>query len=73
MSEFEHEILLYLRENVSNGHNYFKSKYIAKDTGLSARRVGAILFKLSQNPKIKDIEIKQYSTSLSTTWRVMRV
>lgn len=73
MSEHERAIHNYLRQKVGEGREYFKAKYIAKDIGgVSPKSVGAILYKLSVNPKIKDLEITQWSNSISTTWRVVR-
>jgi hypothetical protein len=73
MTDLEPQILSYLRSKVSEGHSFFKSKYIAKDTGLSAKQVGTTLLKLSKKQDITNLEIKQWSCSLSTTWRITRL
>ena len=37
-NETQHKIVLYLSSGITKGKHYFKSKYIAKDLGLSPKR-----------------------------------
>ncbi|PSP52311.1 hypothetical protein BRC67_05160 [Halobacteriales archaeon QH_3_68_24] len=46
LAEEDRQILEYLRESVSRGESYFRSKNIADQIGLSAKQVGARLPKL---------------------------
>lgn len=73
LSEIEKKLLGYLKEQVRSGKMYYKSKHIAKDIGESPKCVGTTLFWLSKNPDVKGIEIKPWSESISTTWRIVRV
>jgi DNA-binding Lrp family transcriptional regulator len=70
LSEKDREILQYLRESVSRGESYFRSKNIAKQLGLSAKQVGARLPKLDEQSD--DVEIEKWGRARSTTWRVTR-
>lgn len=72
-TEKEDKILFYLRESLAKGKEFFKSKYIAKETGLSPKQVGTTLFNLSQKQDIHGLEIKQYSVAISKTWRIRTV
>jgi len=61
-------ILDYLVKGLGEGKQYFKSKYIARDLGLSPKEVGTNLKILSDIcPTLK---IEKWSYSKSTTWRV---
>jgi hypothetical protein len=73
VNEKEDRILLYLRESLAKGKEYFKSKYIAKEVGLSPKQVGTTLFRLSKQRDVHGIEIVAWSESLSTTWRIKTV
>jgi hypothetical protein len=58
----------YLESRVKAGKNFFKSKYIAKETGLSSREVGTNMGILAETcPKFS---IEKYSYSNSTTWLI---
>ncbi|MEF8812794.1 MAG: hypothetical protein V5A55_03135 [Halovenus sp.] len=70
LSEKDREILQYLRESVSRGESYFRSKNIAQQIGLSAKQVGARLPKLDEQSD--DVEIEKWGRARSTTWRVTR-
>lgn len=72
-SEAESKIIEYLKTSVKSGKMYFKSKNIAKEVGSSPKQVGATLFRLSQQRKVKGLEVVPWSSSLSTTWRVVKV
>ena len=67
-NETQHRIIHYLVAGLSKGKHYFKSKYIAKELGLSSKEVGtnmAILAEICQ-----ELAIKKWSYSNSTTWMV---
>ena len=58
----------YLRRQVADGEQYFKSRFIAEDLDLSAQEIGAAVKKLSE--RSSDLEIEPWSYSSGTTWRV---
>jgi len=61
-------LINYLEKEVKAGRNFFKSKYIASDTGLSSKEVGTNMGILAETcPKFR---IERYSYSNSTTWLV---
>jgi hypothetical protein len=61
-------LIRYLENQVKDGRNFFKSKYIARETGLSSREVGTNMGILAEIcPKFT---IEKYSYSNSTTWLV---
>ncbi|KUG15364.1 hypothetical protein ASZ90_014979 [hydrocarbon metagenome] len=67
-NETQHRIIHYLVGGLSKGKHYFKSKYIAKELGLSSKEVGtnmAILADICQ-----ELAIIKWSYSNSTTWMV---
>ncbi len=68
LSEEDRQILEYLRDRVSGGESYFRSKNIAEQIGLSAKQVGARLPKLAEESE--DVEIEKWGRARSTTWRV---
>jgi len=70
LGKTDREILDYLRESVSRGEQYIRSKTIAKQLGLSSKQVGARLPKL--NEESDDVEIEKWGRARSTTWRVTR-
>ena len=53
---------------MKEGTQYFKSKDIAKGSGLSSKQVGTSLFYMSKK-KLGNIEIIEYARSISTTWK----
>jgi hypothetical protein len=61
-------LIEYLKSHMKSGSNFFKSKYIAKDTGLSSKEVGTNMALLSEI--CPEFKIEQYSYSNSTTWLV---
>ncbi|MBN2733610.1 MAG: hypothetical protein JXQ82_01980 [Methanomicrobiaceae archaeon] len=65
----QERILYYLKSGLEKGKRYFKSKYIAKDLGLSPKEVGTNLAILAET--CKELEISRWSYSNSTTWRVI--
>jgi DNA-binding Lrp family transcriptional regulator len=68
LGKTDREILDYLRESVSRGEQYIRSKTIAKQLGLSSKQVGARLPKLDEESD--DVEIEKWGRARSTTWRV---
>jgi DNA-binding Lrp family transcriptional regulator len=68
LSEEDREILEYLRNSVARGEQYFRSKNIADQLGLSAKQVGTRLPKLDE--ETDDVEIEKWGRARSTTWRV---
>jgi hypothetical protein len=63
------KIVSYLMQGLIAGKHYFKSKYIAKDLGLSPKEVGTNLAILSDI--CAELDISRWSYSNSTTWRVL--
>jgi hypothetical protein len=61
-------IIEYLKNGLKEGKQYFKSKYIARDLGMSPKEVGTNMKILSD--ECKDLLIEKWSYSKSTTWRV---
>lgn len=71
MSEYteeEQRILAYLRDSVSRGERYVRSKTIAEAIGLSSKQVGVRLPKLAE--KSDEVDIEKWGRARSTTWRV---
>jgi hypothetical protein len=64
----QQSIISYLNSGVQAGRHYFKSKYIARDLGLSSKEVGTNLGILSE--VCDDLRIVRWSYSSSTTWLV---
>lgn len=62
------KILTYLIAGLNKGKHYFKSKYIAKELGLSPKEVGTNLAILAEI--CEELDISRWSYSNSTTWRV---
>jgi len=61
-------LISYLKSRLSSGRCFFKSKYIAKETGLTSKEVGTNMAILSET--CPDFSIVRYSYSNSTTWLV---
>jgi hypothetical protein len=71
MSEYsdeEQRIMAYLRDSVSRGQQYFRSKNIADALGLSSKQVGVRLPNLDE--KSEEVDIEKWGRSRSTTWKV---
>ena len=62
------KILDYLKKGVTLGKQFFKSKSIARELGLSTNEVGTNISMLIDNSE--DIVIEKWSYSHGTTWRV---
>jgi len=61
-------LINYLKSQIHNGRCFLKSKYIAKELGLSSKEVGTNMAILSEI--CPDFTIERYSYSNSTTWLV---
>jgi hypothetical protein len=67
-NERQIRLITYLEDRVKEGKNFFKSKYIARETGLSSKEVGTNIGILAETcPKFT---IEKYSYSNSTTWLI---
>ncbi len=67
-NETQTRIVQYLKGGLEKGKHYFKSKYIAKELGLSPKEVGTNMAILSEI--CHDLAIIKWSYSNSTTWMV---
>lgn len=61
-------LLQYLESQVKSGKNFFKSKYIAKETGMTSKEVGTNMGLLAET--CTRFSIQKYSYSNSTTWMI---
>jgi len=61
-------IIEYLKNGIKEGKRFFKSKYIARDLGMSPKEVGTNMKILSD--ECQDLRIEKWSYSKSTTWSV---
>lgn len=61
-------ILAYLIDGIKKGNHYFKSKYIARDLGLTSKEVGTNLGILSD--ECGKLKIEKWGYSKSTTWKI---
>ena len=68
ISEEDRQILDYLRDSVSRGQSYFRSKNIAEQLGLSSKQVGVRLPELAE--KSEEVDIEKWGRAKSTTWKV---
>jgi Mn-dependent DtxR family transcriptional regulator len=68
ISEEDRKILDHLRDSVSRGQSYFRSKNIAEHLGLSSKQVGARLPRLAE--EADEVDIEKWGRARSTTWRV---
>jgi len=69
-TEEEQRILAYLRDSVSKGERYVRSKTIGEAIGLTAKQVGSRLPQLAE--EADEVEIEKWGRARSTTWRVSR-
>ena len=61
-------LINYLREKAHSGKCFLKSKYVARELGLSSKEVGTNMAILAET--CPDFRIEKYSYSNSTTWLV---
>ena len=67
-NDTQRKILYYLLTGLRRGKHYFKSKYIAKELGLSPKEVGTNMGILADI--CDELNIIRWSYSNSTTWLV---
>ncbi|MCQ8894448.1 MAG: hypothetical protein NQU46_07455 [Methanolinea sp.] len=67
-NETQAKIIQYLKGGLEKGKHYFKSKYIARELGLSPKEVGTNMAILSEI--CQELAIIKWSYSNSTTWMV---
>ncbi|HOP67220.1 MAG TPA: hypothetical protein PLM96_04915 [Methanoregulaceae archaeon] len=67
-NDTQDRIIQYLTTGLKKGKHYFKSKYIAKELGLSPKEVGTNMAILSEI--CQELAIIKWSYSNSTTWMV---
>jgi hypothetical protein len=67
-NETQSRLVAYLTGGLKSGKHYFKSKYIAKDLGLSSKEVGTNMAILADI--CEELSIVRWSYSNSTTWMV---
>ena len=67
-TEEEQRILAYLRDSVSRGERYVRSKTIGEAIGLTSKQVGSRLPQLAE--EADEVEIEKWGRARSTTWRV---
>jgi len=67
-NERQIRLLEYLESRVKSGANFFKSKYIARETGMSSKEVGTNMGLLAET--CTRFSIRKYSYSNSTTWLI---
>ena len=67
-NETQSRLIAYLTGGLKSGKHYFKSKYIAKDLGLSSKEVGTNMAILADI--CEELSIVRWSYSNSTTWMV---
>ncbi len=67
-NETQARIIRHLSTGLRKGKHYFKSKYIARELGLSAKEVGTNMAILADI--CKELAIVKWSYSNSTTWMV---
>jgi hypothetical protein len=67
-NERQIRLLEYLENRVKAGKTFFKSKYIARETGMSSKEVGTNMGILAE--ACTKFSIQRYSYSNSTTWLI---
>lgn len=67
-NERQISLIRYLKNRIGSGKAFFKSKYIARELGLSSKEVGTNMAILAET--CPEFSIEKYSYSNSTTWLV---
>ncbi|WEL27455.1 DUF7123 family protein [Haloferax volcanii] len=67
-SSKEDRIQTYILERIDDGQTYFKSKFIAREIGLTPKEVGAVLSKFEDGGS--QLEVERWAYSTATTWRI---
>ncbi|WP_302084009.1 DUF7123 family protein [Salinibaculum rarum] len=60
----------YLLDEITDGEQYIKGKFIADDVGLSAKEIGQLLLRLQD--ECSTLEVEKWSYTSATTWRIAR-
>lgn len=68
-NEKQRRILAYLRTQVAT-QQYFKSRLIGQEVGLSAKEVGTNLGALTRRGETGDLDIERWGFTSGTTWKV---
>ncbi|XGI83104.1 hypothetical protein ACEU6E_07420 [Halorutilales archaeon Cl-col2-1] len=68
LTDDQRAIVELLSERFEDGDVFFKSREISRELGMSSRKVGANLRRISE--KYDRLSVERWSESNSTTWRV---
>lgn len=68
MNEKQKRLYRYLKKEVDNEKEFFKSKYIKEDLDLSAKEIGLNIIELDK--KVDDLNIEKWSNAKGNTWKV---
>ncbi|MFB6283157.1 MAG: hypothetical protein ABEK59_04385 [Halobacteria archaeon] len=61
-------ILGHIEGQVETGKQYFKSKYMADELGMSSREIGANMLRLAEESE--RFHIEKWNQTSATTWKV---
>lgn len=67
----QNQVVDYLLDRIDQGQVYLKSRHIASELGLSAKRVGQLLARIDRDDPRVDLE-RRGGNSDGTTWRASR-
>ncbi|MDY6776374.1 MAG: hypothetical protein SV253_09960 [Halobacteria archaeon] len=70
LTEDQRAIVDLLEEMVEEGDVFFKSRQISHELGMSSRKVGANIRRISES--YERLSVERWSESNSTTWRVKK-
>ena len=70
-SKSQEVIVDYLKSGLKKGKLFFKSKYIAKDLGMSSKEVGMLMSMLAEMRH--ELIIEKWSYTNCTIWRVEKI
>ena len=68
LSEKQVKILKYLKREVGDGEEYFKSKFMSDELGMSSKEIGANMLRLKD--QCSSLDIEKWSYASATTWKV---
>lgn len=71
MNDKQTKILRYLEENIEEGENYFKSKFISDELDMSSKEIGTNMLRLSE--RCETLSIEKWGYASATTWKVETV
>lgn len=69
LEDWDQAIESYLLREVQEGSNFFKSRYIASEFGVTSKKVGSTLYRLSNTSSALSIEVWG-GTSDGSTWYI---